>query len=159
MDGDDLRIKPSSVADGLRLLKRTEDERYTEDKMKIDGGVSDGNRRCEDLGSFGGQWLSEKLSFPVGGFLISGAARPNFQVVDALGTDYFEHLLPDIIQNCSHQRSLVRDGYLTLFKYLSRSLGVKFQNYLQQVLPAILDGKTSATSRASTTAFPLHVSI
>ncbi|KAJ6856792.1 hypothetical protein NC651_038462 [Populus alba x Populus x berolinensis] len=34
----------------------------------------------------------------------------------------------------------MRDGYLTLFKYLPRSLGVQFQNYLQQVLPAILDG-------------------
>lgn len=38
------------------------------------------------------------------------------QVLAALGTDYFEHLLPDIIRNCSHQRASVRDGYLTLFK-------------------------------------------
>ena len=29
---------------------------------------------------------------------------------------YFEHVLPDIIRNCSHQRASVRDGYLTLFK-------------------------------------------
>ncbi|KAK2994711.1 hypothetical protein RJ640_002517 [Escallonia rubra] len=62
------------------------------------------------------------------------------KVLAALGTDYFEHLLPDIIRNCSHQKASVRDGYLTLFKYLPRSLGVQFQNYLQQVLPAILDG-------------------
>nr|GMD96164.1 eIF-2-alpha kinase activator GCN1 isoform X17 [Ipomoea batatas] len=27
-----------------------------------------------------------------------------------------------------------------LFKYLPRSLGVQLQNYLQQVLPAIIDG-------------------
>lgn len=39
-----------------------------------------------------------------------------FQVLAALGTEYFEHLLPDIIRNCSHQRASVRDGYLTLFK-------------------------------------------
>ncbi|KAG6741628.1 hypothetical protein POTOM_054903 [Populus tomentosa] len=62
------------------------------------------------------------------------------QVLSALGTGYFEHVLPDIIRNCSHQKAFVRDGYLTLFKYLPRSLGVQFQNYLQQVLPAILDG-------------------
>jgi hypothetical protein len=38
------------------------------------------------------------------------------QVLAALGTVYFEHVLPDIIRNCSHQRASVRDGYLTLFK-------------------------------------------
>ncbi|CAK9164333.1 unnamed protein product [Ilex paraguariensis] len=63
-----------------------------------------------------------------------------FLVLAALGTEYFEHLLPDIIRNCAHQKASVRDGYLTLFKYLPRSLGGQFQNYLQQVLPAILDG-------------------
>ncbi|KAJ6926887.1 hypothetical protein NC651_011092 [Populus alba x Populus x berolinensis] len=55
-------------------------------------------------------------------------------------TRYFEHVLPDIIRNCSHQKAFVRDGYVKLFKYLPRSLGVQFQNYLQHVLPAILDG-------------------
>ncbi|KAJ6881994.1 hypothetical protein NC651_028566 [Populus alba x Populus x berolinensis] len=64
------------------------------------------------------------------------------QVLSALGTGYFEHVLPDIIRNCSYQKASVRDGYLTLFKYLPRSLGVQFQNYLQQVLPAILDGRS-----------------
>lgn len=39
-----------------------------------------------------------------------------FQVLAALGKDYFERLLPDIIRNCSHQKASVRDGYLTLFK-------------------------------------------
>ncbi|KAJ8432030.1 hypothetical protein Cgig2_026733 [Carnegiea gigantea] len=61
-------------------------------------------------------------------------------VLAALGIQYFEDLLPDIIKNCSHQKSYVREGYLIVFKYLPRSLGVQFQNYLQQVLPAILDG-------------------
>ncbi|KAG6737613.1 hypothetical protein POTOM_059141 [Populus tomentosa] len=70
----------------------------------------------------------------------SGAAQGLSEVLSALGTGYFEHVLPDIIQNCSHQKASVHDGYLTLFKYLPRSLGVQFQNYLQQVLPAILDG-------------------
>lgn len=38
------------------------------------------------------------------------------QVLAALGTEYFENILPDIIRNCSHQRASVRDGYLTVFK-------------------------------------------
>ncbi|KAG6741630.1 hypothetical protein POTOM_054905 [Populus tomentosa] len=73
-------------------------------------------------------------------YLSSGLLFIYLQVLSALAAGYFEHVLPDIIRNCSHQKAYVRDGYLTLFKYLPRSLGVQFQNYLQQVLPTILDG-------------------
>lgn len=85
-------------------------------------------------------WLLETLKSENSNVERSGAAQGLSEVLAALGTDYFEHLLPDIIRNCSHQRASVRDGYLTLFKYFPRSLGTKFQKYLQQVLPAILDG-------------------
>ncbi|KAL4028354.1 hypothetical protein IC575_011547 [Cucumis melo] len=85
-------------------------------------------------------WLFDTLKSENSNVERSGAAQGLSEVLAALGIDYFDHVLPDIIRNCSHQRAPVRDGYLTLFKYLPRSLGVQFQNYLQQVLPAILDG-------------------
>ncbi|KAA8538955.1 hypothetical protein F0562_025647 [Nyssa sinensis] len=85
-------------------------------------------------------WLLDTLKSDGSNVERSGAAQGLSEVLAALGTEYFEHILPDIIRNCSHQKASVRDGYLTLFKYLPRSLGVQFQNYLQQVLPAILDG-------------------
>lgn len=85
-------------------------------------------------------WLLDTLKSDGSNVERSGAAQGLSEVFSALGTEYFEHILPDIIRNCSHQKATVRDGYLTLFKYLPRSLGVQFQNYLQQVLPAILDG-------------------
>lgn len=85
-------------------------------------------------------WLLDTLKSDNSNVERSGAAQGLSEVLAALGTEYFEHILPDIIRNCSHQRASVRDGYLTVFKYLPRSLGVQFQNYLQQVLPAILDG-------------------
>ncbi|KAK9201149.1 hypothetical protein WN944_016350 [Citrus x changshan-huyou] len=85
-------------------------------------------------------WLLDALKSDNSNVERSGAAQGLSEVLAALGTVYFEHILPDIIRNCSHQRASVRDGYLTLFKYLPRSLGVQFQNYLQLVLPAILDG-------------------
>ncbi|KAG7585713.1 PapD-like superfamily [Arabidopsis thaliana x Arabidopsis arenosa] len=62
------------------------------------------------------------------------------EVIAALGTDYFENILPDLIRHCSHQKASVRDGYLTLFKFLPRSLGAQFEKCLQLVLPAILNG-------------------
>ncbi|KAI0489335.1 hypothetical protein KFK09_029177 [Dendrobium nobile] len=85
-------------------------------------------------------WLLETLKSDNSNVERSGAAQGLSEVLAALGKDYFEHILPDIIRNCSHQRASVRDGHLTLFKYLPRSLGVIFQNYLHTVLPAILDG-------------------
>ncbi|URD74488.1 hypothetical protein MUK42_09064 [Musa troglodytarum] len=85
-------------------------------------------------------WLLETLKSDSSNVERSGAAQGLSEVLAALGKDYFERILPDIIRNCSHQRASVRDGHLTLFKYLPRSLGVVFQNYLQIVLPAILDG-------------------
>ncbi|CAJ1961186.1 unnamed protein product [Sphenostylis stenocarpa] len=85
-------------------------------------------------------WLFDTLKSDNSNVERSGAAQGLSEVLAALGIGYFEHVLPDIIRNCSHQKASVRDGYLTLFKYLPRSLGVQFQNYLPQVLPAILDG-------------------
>ncbi|KAK8589608.1 hypothetical protein V6N13_088443 [Hibiscus sabdariffa] len=85
-------------------------------------------------------WLFDTLKSDNSNVERSGAAQGLSEVLAALGTEYFEKVLPDIIRNCSHQKASVRDGYLTLFKYFPRSLGVQFQNYLQLVLPAILDG-------------------
>ncbi|KAI4338617.1 hypothetical protein MLD38_023653 [Melastoma candidum] len=85
-------------------------------------------------------WLLDTLKTDGSNVERSGAAQGLTEVLAALGTVYFENLLPDIIKNCSHPKASVRDGYLTLFKYFPRSLGVQFQNYLTQVLPAILDG-------------------
>lgn len=85
-------------------------------------------------------WLLESLKSESSSVERSGAAQGLSEVLAALGTQYFEAVLPDIIQNCSHQRAAVRDGYLTLFKYLPIALGSTFQRYLPQVLPSILDG-------------------
>nr|GMC70791.1 eIF-2-alpha kinase activator GCN1 isoform X17 [Ipomoea batatas] len=85
-------------------------------------------------------WLLDTLKSDGSNVERSGAAQGLGEVLAALGIEYFETILPDIIRNCSHQKASVRDGYLTLFRYLPRSLGVQFQNYLQQVLPAIIDG-------------------
>jgi HEAT repeat protein len=85
-------------------------------------------------------WLLDTLKSDNSNVERSGAAQGLSEVLAALGQDYFDRILPDIIRNCSHQKASVRDGHLTLFRYLPRSLGGVFQNYLQAVLPAILDG-------------------
>lgn len=85
-------------------------------------------------------WLLETLKSDNSNVERSGAAQGLSEVLAALGREHFELILPDILKNCSHQKASVRDGHLTLFKYLPRSLGPIFQSYLSRVLPAILDG-------------------
>ncbi|KAM0871526.1 hypothetical protein ACQ4PT_039331 [Festuca glaucescens] len=85
-------------------------------------------------------WLLDTLKSDNSNVERSGAAQGLSEVLAALGKDYFDQILPDIIRNCSHQKASVRDGHLTLFRYLPRSMGAIFQNHLQSVLPAILDG-------------------
>ncbi|KAJ3693130.1 hypothetical protein LUZ60_012225 [Juncus effusus] len=85
-------------------------------------------------------WLLETLKSDGSNVERLGAAQGLSEVLAALGIEYFERILPEIIKNCSHNKASVRDGHLTLFKYLPKSLGTMFQNYLQAVLPSILDG-------------------
>ncbi|CAO2827459.1 unnamed protein product [Amaranthus hypochondriacus] len=98
-------------------------------------------------------WLLETLKSDGSNVERSGAAQGLSEVLAALGLDYFEHVLPDIIRNCSHQKAHVREGYLTVFKYLPRSLGDQFQSYLQLVLPAILDGLADENESVRDAAF------
>ncbi|GLJ35635.1 hypothetical protein SUGI_0716270 [Cryptomeria japonica] len=85
-------------------------------------------------------WLLETVKSDNSNVERLGAAQGLSEVLAALGKEYFDSLFPDIIRNCSHQKAAVRDGHLTLFKFLPRSLGPMFQSYLPRVLPAILDG-------------------
>jgi hypothetical protein len=65
--------------------------------------------------------------------LISSLASASSERRQVAGREHFELILPDILKNCSHQKASVRDGHLTLFKYLPRSLGPIFQSYLPRV--------------------------
>ncbi|CAI5531411.1 unnamed protein product [Closterium sp. Naga37s-1] len=85
-------------------------------------------------------WMLETIGSDASSVERSGAAQGLSEVLGAQGRHRFEVLLPDLLAGCSHKVSTVRDGHLTLFKYLPLSFGAPFQNYLPQVLPAILDG-------------------
>ncbi|CAI5932122.1 unnamed protein product, partial [Closterium sp. NIES-64] len=85
-------------------------------------------------------WMLETIGSDASSVERSGAAQGLSEVLGAQGRHRFELLLPDLLAGCSHKVATVRDGHLTLFKYLPLSFGAPFQNYLPQVLPAILDG-------------------
>ncbi|GJP65751.1 hypothetical protein CLOP_g22614, partial [Closterium sp. NIES-67] len=85
-------------------------------------------------------WMLQTIGSDASSVERSGAAQGLSEVLGSLGRHRFELLLPDLLAGCSHKVATVRDGHLTLFKYLPLSFGAPFQNYLPQVLPAILDG-------------------
>ncbi|CAI5465590.1 unnamed protein product [Closterium sp. Yama58-4] len=85
-------------------------------------------------------WMLETIGSDASSVERSGAAQGLSEVLGAQGRHRFEVLLPDLLAGCSHKVATVRDGHLTLFKYLPLAFGAPFQNYLPQVLPAILDG-------------------
>ena len=64
----------------------------------------------------------------------------NFQVLAALGQDYFDHILPDIIRNCSHQKASVRDGHLTLFRVISPKLSSVNMTIYMPATQYVIDG-------------------
>ena len=57
----------------------------------------------------------------------SGAAQGLAEVLGVLGTDYVNGLLPDILQSCTSRNPYVREGHLTLFKFLPGALSDIFQ--------------------------------
>lgn len=57
----------------------------------------------------------------------SGAAQGLAEVLAVLGHEYIEGLLPDILISCKSKNSNVREGHLTLFKFLPAALGDSFQ--------------------------------
>lgn len=56
------------------------------------------------------------------------------------GTSYFEDLLPQLLDDCKASSAPVREGGITLFRFLPYTMCDTFQSHLNEVLPCILDG-------------------
>eukprot|EP00735_Rhodelphis_limneticus_P006871 TRINITY_DN1932_c0_g1::TRINITY_DN1932_c0_g1_i1::g.23049::m.23049 TRINITY_DN1932_c0_g1::TRINITY_DN1932_c0_g1_i1::g.23049 ORF type:complete len:2717 (+),score=940.13,sp/F4I893/ILA_ARATH/35.18/0.0,HEAT/PF02985.17/1.4e+03,HEAT/PF02985.17/1.4e+03,HEAT/PF02985.17/1.9e+03,HEAT/PF02985.17/67,HEAT/PF02985.17/6.2e+03,HEAT/PF02985.17/34,HEAT/PF02985.17/3.3e+03,HEAT/PF02985.17/0.11,HEAT/PF02985.17/0.013,HEAT/PF02985.17/0.069,HEAT/PF02985.17/1.4e+03,HEAT/PF02985.17/0.012,HEAT/PF02985.17/8e+03,HEAT/PF02985.17 len=85
-------------------------------------------------------WLLETVTADTSSVERSGAALGLAEVLAALGMDRVEQLLPTFIKGTSNSKAYIREGSLLMFNYLPRSLGDKFQPFLDQVLPPILHG-------------------
>lgn len=57
----------------------------------------------------------------------SGAAQGLAEVLAVLGSEYINGLLPDILASCTSKNPFVREGHLTLFKFLPAALSDTFQ--------------------------------
>lgn len=57
-----------------------------------------------------------------------------------LGTAHLTELLPELVASARARSPYVREGHLTLFRYLPLTMPEAFQVHLGIVLPVILDG-------------------
>ncbi|DBB12167.1 TPA: hypothetical protein ACH3X3_006274 [Trebouxia sp. C0006] len=85
-------------------------------------------------------WLLETLKSEGSSVERSGAAQGLAEVLAVLGPAHVEALLPEIVDGTKSKSPFVREGHLTLFKFLPLAIPQTFQEHLTDVLPSILDG-------------------
>ncbi|GMH32908.1 hypothetical protein BSKO_00742 [Bryopsis sp. KO-2023] len=85
-------------------------------------------------------WLIETLKSKGSSVERSGAAQALAEVLAVYGTAYFESILPQILEDCRAPTAAIREGGITLFRFLPYTMCDTFQTHLDAVLPLILDG-------------------
>lgn len=85
-------------------------------------------------------WLQQTLQSDASGVERSGAAQGLAEVLAVLGVPHVEALLPDVTSGCSSARPAVREGNLTLLRFLPATLGAAFEPFLPALLPCVLGG-------------------
>ena len=90
-------------------------------------------------------WLRETVVSSVSNIDRSGAAQGLSEVYAAIGPSKLQEVLPVIVaeaMNVDHP-PYVRDGYLSIFIFLPLAFGTHFASYIDQIIPAILQGLAS----------------
>ena len=74
----------------------------------------------------------------------SGAAQGLAECLAVLGAETFEEMLPEILAGCSNPAPHVREGHLTLLRFLPLALGQIFEAHLKEALAEVLSGLADA---------------
>jgi HEAT repeat protein len=97
-------------------------------------------------------WLLETLKSDSTTVEKNGAAQALSEVLAVLGDNHLAELMPEIIHGCSQNVS-IKEGYLTMFKYLPFAMETAFQPYLQDILPTIIAALSSDVEGVRDAAF------
>lgn len=70
----------------------------------------------------------------------NGAAQGLSEVLAVLGRKNLDDLMPDILAGCEEDNDNgIREGYLTMFKFLPFCMELSFQRYLEEVMPIVIN--------------------
>ena len=89
-------------------------------------------------------WLTSTLQSDGAATERSGAAQGLAECLAVLGAEYFEAMFPEILEGCHHAAPHVREGHLTLLKFLPLAVGELFEAHLQEALMQVLQGLADA---------------
>ena len=86
-------------------------------------------------------WLISSLSKEGSAVERAGAAQGLAEVLSALGDEKVAELLPTILDGCATPDSAdAREGFSMLWVHLPAVLGKRFEPFLEEVLPVVLEG-------------------
>ena len=85
-------------------------------------------------------WLTRTLQSDGPPTERSGAAQGLAECLAVLGPETFEAMLPEIFAGCAHVAPYVREGHLTLLRFLPLALGAAFEAHLKEALTEVLTG-------------------
>ena len=89
-------------------------------------------------------WLTDTLQSDGPMTERSGAAQGLAECLAVLGAETFEEMLPEILAGCSNPAPHVREGHLTLLRFLPLALGQIFEAHLKEALAEVLSGLADA---------------
>ncbi|EMR09730.1 hypothetical protein PNEG_01915 [Pneumocystis murina B123] len=69
-----------------------------------------------------------------------GSSQGISEILSGLNIQYLENILPQILENSLSSVSYVKEGYISLFIYLPRAFGPRFQPYIGKIVSPILLG-------------------
>ena len=100
-------------------------------------------------------WLLQTVISNVSNIDRAGAAQGLSEVYAAVGPSKLAEVLPQFVYEAMNvnQPPHVRDGYLSVFIYLPLSFGSHFASYIDQIIPAILQGLASEVEYVRESAF------
>lgn len=69
-----------------------------------------------------------------------GSAQALAEVISGLGIRRLDELLPTILKGATSPRASTREGFLPLLLFIPVCFGAQFASYINQIIPAILNG-------------------
>ena len=85
-------------------------------------------------------WFLESLSGEGAAVERAGAAQGLSEVLSALGDAKVAEVLPTLIDGCRGPDAIAREGHAMLWVNLPAVLGKRFEPFLEEVVPIVLEG-------------------
>ena len=71
---------------------------------------------------------------------LTGASQAYAEILVSFGKEYLDKKLPEIVNKIKTGNLIVKEGYLSVFVFLTGCLGEDFQSYFNIVFPLIIEG-------------------